>query len=395
MNAIAEANGVVPAPMSTADLAFRLGSDRRKASVSKPVTTTAAPDTTVVTEGQTVAGEAPVEATSETNLPAEGTTDAGAAAGTETEQETQARLEAEATAAAAAEGAEGEEDGLNLEADTQLTPAQKKHVGEMFRERIGKAKAKYLGEAEAKVAEITGQLTAAEQRAQQLEQQLQAEQTKAPAPAATGNDPLANVTNEQQLATAVKNAKEVKIWAGQQLHRLDRAPDMVAAELKRMGVELADTSPQGMEEWLFETQERAEKTIDIHAPARKEFLVAEAQASAAADKRFPFLTNPKSPEYADAMGVLKTIPQLRQMPNWKVIVGVWARGLAAVKAEEAAAPKAGVKAPVRAVPPKIGVRPSAAARPVSASAAKTNAADTEFASTGSVEALAKTFASRR
>lgn len=303
-------------------------------------------------------------------------------------------------AAAAAQAAADDEEPLDV-SQVKLNPEQKQHVGELFKTRIGKVIKKLKGEAETAVETERQAREAAETEVQTLRQQLDEAAQAAPAP--VGNEPLGHVTTQAQLDKAVRDAQSVRQWAKQNLIRMRRNPDAVREAVTAMGATLPDESPEALEEFLSEAELRAEETLG-NAPSRQQWLQQEQQFNVNAEKDFPFLRNPKDPMYVDAMGALRKFPEIKREPHWKAIIGVYAEGLKVVKARQAAAKANGNGAATTATttkapppkPTKVNTRPAGAgARPAATGEVKAKAAEQKFESTGTVDALANMFASKR
>lgn len=295
---------------------------------------------------------------------------------------------------APAEAAKPGEAEEALELDTKFTPEQRKALGEQFKTRIGKVIAKERAAAEAAVTTERTARTAAEQKLAEAQQQLQSART---APVAASAQPLAEVTSQEQLQAAAKNARDVKAWATQQLRHVARNAESVQKQLEAAGVKLAEYTPEAMEDYLTAIADQADQTITTHVPARHQYLQAEAQHIAQVDKDYPWLNDPKDPRYAHTQGALKMFPEIKRVPHWKAILAIIGRGVEVINAEKAAA-AAPAKRPaiqINRKAPKVVVRPSGSRGAASKAEAQTSEAETEFKSTGSVAALTKMFGARR
>lgn len=255
-------------------------------------------------------------------------------------------VEGESEAEEASSDEQGNEDEAEEPADG-LTP-EAQHA---LNKRIGKevAKRKKL---ETDLATAESAREAAETRAAELEQQL-AERDNTPS-VARGEDPLAGVQTPQDLERAATNAESVLDWCDEQLSRLRRNPQAVEAQLKKAGVKLAgedgaeDYSPESMEEWLERTRKRADKTLRVHVPRKQEHIKQSAEFDRKAAEVFPWFKDPKSEQYKTAMAVVKTLPEIKRLPHWKITAGVYVLGIEKLKELQAAAAKQAA-----ATPPKV------------------------------------------
>lgn len=324
-----------------------------------------------------------------------GDLDAGALGLTEAQVTGLEKLFSEPAAAAA--GAPGEEavPELDLAQVPKLTKDQAKHVNGLFSARVGKVIATERGKAEAAVKLEREARTAAETKLAETQQQLARAKV---APVAASAQPLAEVTTAEQLQTATANARAVKGWAQTQLRHLARNPDAVAKQLTDAKIQLAEYTPEAMEDYLTEAMDRAEQTLTEHVPARQQYLQQEQQFSANVSKDFPWLDDPKDPRYAYTQGALQTFPEIKRVPHWKAVLAVLGMGMQAINEAQKAAAAKGKTPAIKIInrkPAKVTVRVGGSRAATTKAEADTSEAETEFKSTGSVKDLAKMFGSKR
>ena len=174
---------------------------------------------------------------------------------------------------------ESKDEDLDLSQVPKLSPEQGRHVGELFKTRLGKVIAKERGKAEAAIAAEKTAREAAEAKATALETKLKQ------APASVS--PVSQYDTPEKVEALAVNAKNVKKWAKEQQITLSRNPDAVAEELARSGIKLADDSPESMREWFDRTIMSADETLTELVPERREWLKQEANFNQAAEARFP------------------------------------------------------------------------------------------------------------
>jgi hypothetical protein len=305
-------------------------------------------------------------------------------AGTETEETvTEAAAETE-------EQETGTEDEEESEEDDEEVSGLDAKIQAKINKRIGKEVAKRK-ELEATLETERQAKASAEVRQAELESQLQEAQTSGVS--APTENPLANLTTGAALQAKAEEAENILDWAESNLARLKRNPQAVEAQLKANQVKLADDdySPEAMEEWLSNVRRNVDKTLRVHLPKQARFLQEKADWDKAAVAEFPFLKDPKSPDFLKAKDVLKTYPELKLRPNWQYVAGLAVEGFKVVEARKAERTKAAATPPAKPAPSKIpprvpGQRKVAPAAPDPTKAVKA-AASKRFQETGSEKDL--------
>ncbi len=221
---------------------------------------------------------------------------------------------AEETPSEATDKAKADEVLSKSTSQIEFTPEQQ----EVFNKRLGKEVAKrkalelQLEEAKARVAETP----------------LVPEQKPEPAtiiPLPTGSPPLANINDVRGLVELQQQAKEA----------IRFAEDALAAESD------GDPVPEGFtRKSLRDVIRNAKLTIEDHIPARNQFLQAKNQNQQTAYELLPFLKDKADPNYVLAETFRKNNPWLQNLPAADLMIGMYIKGVEAVKAEREAAEKA-------------------------------------------------------
>lgn len=292
------------------------------------------------------------------------------------------------------QGAEGEEGAADIAEHVaripKLSDEQKAHVSKLIQERVGKATAKI------RTAEERAE--AAEARVSELESSGPADQQVRP----TGGGPLAEITTLQGLQEKANSAQDVLDFCEEAMPLLKRKPEMVAAQLKRLGIKLTneetgeeDFSRESIEGFLDERQAKARRTLQREIPARANYLKAEAQHSRKAEELYPWLKKPADEKAKKFNEMLKQAPVLKSFPSWKLIV---AAAVNDIMLKEAAAKKPDAKkTPPLAKKPVVKVKPAAIVvsktpNKPSAKASRNTEAEKRFEETGSEKDLAASLA---
>ncbi len=244
-----------------------------------------------------------------------------------------------------------------------------------------KAKAeiqKRINKAVAKEKEALRRAEAAERRIQELE----TAQTTPPAPLAPASDLPPEVAKLNDLAS-------INAYRQQAIQAKRFAERALEAEAD------GDPLPEGFDrKQLREIKQNAMMTLEDFLPQREGFVKAKVQATQAAHKEFPFLTDKSAPEYAMVQEARRSTPWLQNLPNAEYIIGLQVLGYKAHQAQKAEAAKPAAPAPK----PKIVAKPSsdqtavsstgtsARVLPATANRQKQDAEDKKFSDRGGVTA---------
>jgi hypothetical protein len=136
--------------------------------------------------------------------------------------------------------------------------------------------------------------------------------------------PLNGVEGREALQKAIDEAWQVKRWAEGNADGVT-VSDGKGGERDLSAAEVRDI------------RQRAEETIFRWGPARERWLAERAQMDAEAVSLFPALKDPKSQFSVLHARVLAEAPWLAGLPARRLVAAVYAKGLLALRAEEAAA----------------------------------------------------------
>lgn len=286
---------------------------------------------------------------------------------------------------------EGEgEDESGEESQGQKGPA-------WFQKRLGKLTAQ-RNEAREKATQAEQRAEQAEQRAQEAEQQLETAQTPAPQPREPGA--LDSVENLQDLNQKIDEAWQIKAWAEQN-------PE--GGTIKDKDGNDVEISPEKVRTIKL----NAEQTIFRHAPERRTWLQARDQMEPAVKQEYPWWGDKNSPQYQQAQKMLRTLPELKRFPDYKMVLGDYiAKATERIQRRQAGngkgspatagkpAAQAGAKGAGQAAaakkPAKVATKPkSAPATKPAGGDDEVSQAQAQFEESGRTDDLAKRFAASR
>lgn len=224
-----------------------------------------------------------------------------------------------------------------------------------------------------RIDKLTAQRKAADEKAAQLERELnelraelETKESSPPVPAVSGEQPFSDVWDQTKLKDEYAKARQLKRWCE------DNAD---GAELG--GKDYSD-------EEIKAIKRKVEDAIDIHIPARLEFLRQHQQLKPVVEQTYPFWKDRSSTEYQEAQQVLRTMPGLATLPEYQILIGDFLEGR---KARLARSKKAvpTVKRPA----PRQPAQPATSPARLDPTTATRDAFKSRFSKTGSVEDLAK------
>ena len=198
-----------------------------------------------------------------------------------------------------------------------------------------------------KIIELKTDLQERESALAQKEHQLDELSKAAPAAAApTADNPLADVETETELEKRVQNARTLRRWAlthtdGSTIKEGDKEIEITK---ERVGEILAET----------------EEFLQDHAPRRRELLRLRQTAETDALQAHPWLKDKNSRGSLEIETTLRQFPQLRAVPQIRLILADSVIGR--LKRTTAAAAKAGTDATQRPIP-KAPATPAGGNRP--------------------------------
>ncbi len=196
----------------------------------------------------------------------------------------------------------------------EFTPEQQ----EVFNKRLGKEVAKRK-ELERKLEEANARVAATPPAPEPKQEPA------AIVPLPVGAPPLANINDVRGLLELQQQAKEA----------IRFAEDALAAESD------GEPIPDGFtRKSLRDVIRNAKLTVEDHIPARNQFLQAKNQNQQTAYELLPFLKDKSDPNYVLAETFRRNNPWLQNLPASDLMVGMYIKGVEAVKAEREAAEKA-------------------------------------------------------
>ena len=222
--------------------------------------------------------------------------------------------------------------------------------------------------AQKRIDKLIAQRSQLQEELESAKKELETLRDTPPAAAAPSDNPMSGIRSEAELQSKQTEAEKLLDWVEDQLISIRRNPDAVARALRQAKVELKDTdgqedySPESMEEYLLTARRNLDRALRVHIPQRRQFIQASHQFDAVAAKRFPWLTDKKTPEYALAQEVIKAYPGIQARPDWRVFIGVHTLGLMQLNRQElgangrAAAAPAPRVATATAIPARVDPR---------------------------------------
>jgi len=229
-----------------------------------------------------------------------------------------------------------------------------------------------------RVSKLTARAKTAEERVVTLESSLDEAQTRlaeveTPVLAPTLANPLADLSTEIAVNDRVNQAKMIRKWCKMN-------PDGGSVETAKGSVELS-------REDVNERLTMAEEIIDDHAPAQLVRIREGSKFDGYTRKVYPGLFKSGSPEAKAAENFLQQVPELRKLPNWRLIIGDALMGGALRNSKQegkADAEKKGAEVPLKKV--MRAVKPSAA-KPAASQGVQANAKIKRFMQSGRSEDL--------
>jgi hypothetical protein len=218
-----------------------------------------------------------------------------------------------------------------------------------------------LGSVKAELEQLRAKLSEIEQ---------QADGANAPTPVSP-ESPLANIWSESELDKKLQEVRQVRRWC-------ERYPE--GTVIKDGEQEIEYTAEQ-----IREMRFRAEDILEVHAPERRRFLQAHQSAEEKTVAQFPWWKDRAHPDYARAQEILRTLPEIKRLPHWKFITGVYVMGLKALETQETG------KKEVRQAPKPVRQpsKPAASPQSVNPQDAKAKAARERLLKNRDVDSLAE------
>lgn len=264
---------------------------------------------------------------------------------------------------------DAETDEVEHEED-EVDPNVPQHLQKKINKRIGKLTAR------AKEAEE--QATKQAERIAELEQQLE-NANPDQAPIQIGDNPLSKIKTLGELKEHKSKLTRWKKW-------LRENHDGFTANENGEEREYSESDVRRM-------MSDIEYELEEHVPSREEYLREEGNIRRAVEDVFPYWKDKSSPQYQQAMSVVREAPELRMRPNWQANVSIYMLGLQ----EYNRMVNGGKKKPAKAAKPtRTATRPKAQPKPVrNSGAARLEDAHKELINTGSRGSLTNWFAANR
>ena len=174
-----------------------------------------------------------------------------------------------------------------------------------------------------RISSYAARAKAAEERAREIEQsveslnaekvKLQEQIEKAGTETLLAGDPLADVVSKGELGERRKQFRDWRRWASRNMN----------------GGTFTFGDGTEREYSAEETQrihDNAEDMLEIHIPAREQYLENHTRYEQLVGEQFPEWSEPSTKAYQENMEVVRQMPELKRFPNWKQLVSVFRLG---------------------------------------------------------------------
>ena len=187
--------------------------------------------------------------------------------------------------------------------------------------------------------------------------------------------PFEHLTSQEQIDAERQKAKDLRRWC-----RKNRD----GAVINGKNGEVEYDSDQ-----IEDILENAEEALDTHLPEREKFLEASAYWEPEAVKAYPWIDDRGSNEYKLFNQALKAFPQVKALPDYKILLGDMLVGRALRMSKETTEPESKIKAKAKPKAPKQPAAPSADRTTTPPTAAKVTANKNRFLRSGEESDLAE------
>jgi hypothetical protein len=226
------------------------------------------------------------------------------------------------------------EDEEEEESDGTLSP----ELQSVIDKRIGKEVAKRKG--------LEETLGSERKQTEQLQEQVtsltkQLEDT--PLPSVPGTHPLLTVESEKDIEAWEEDFWQFRKWARKHHESGYEGEDDKGNTITY--------TPEDIEARLEQLTEEKERFL----PKARELLGKRGEFEAKAKELYPALQDRKNPEYGEMLSILRAVPALKQLPDYKIVVGDLLRGRKARLAKSASSPSKDKKVKLKKQPPKVPV----------------------------------------
>jgi hypothetical protein len=196
-----------------------------------------------------------------------------------------------------------------------------------------------------------------------------------PASRTNSDSPFEHLTSQEQIDAERQKAKDLRRWC-----RKNR--DGAVINGKNGEVEYDSTQ-------IEDILENAEEALDTHLPEREKFVEASAYWEPEAVKAYPWIEDRGSNENKLFKQALKAFPQVKALPDYKILLGDMLIGRALRISNETSKPESKIKAKAKPKAPKQPAAPSADRTTTPPTAAKISANKNRFLKSGQESDLAE------
>lgn len=257
----------------------------------------------------------------------------------------------------------GEETAVEETTEQEVVPQdeqEEESVG--VQKRINKLVAQRK-EAAAKAEALERELNDAKAKLEELQQ------APVQAQSAQSENLFSDIWDESKLSDEWKKARDLRRWC----------------EDNADGCEL--NGKEFSAEDIKTIRRKVEDAIDVHIPARRQFLQDYKALKPIAESDYPWWKDRSNPTYAEAQQVLREMPQLAALPFHQIAIGDFLEGRR-MRLERAKAAKSAKSTPMKVAPKQPSV-PKASPVRTDKSAADAQIAKKNFMRTGSSAELSK------
>jgi len=226
-----------------------------------------------------------------------------------------------------------------------------------------------------RIAKLTAQRKEAEEKAKQLQEELESikrQQANSAKPANSKN-PFGSLDSESKIQAEYERQKEIRLFC-------ERYPDGYYED----GKEPIE------KEQIAKAKVNAIKAIEDYLPQQYNYLTASQQYKAAARKEFPWLDDASDQRAIAAKRFIEAVPAIKEFPDYEIYAAHLANGMVSYTQQKSAAKRnSPITQKVPVMPSSNFAPPTAAQRTVDAG--KANEAANRYRRTASLDDLADVF----
>lgn len=221
-----------------------------------------------------------------------------------------------------------------------------------------------------RISKLTALRKEAEERAQKLEEELEALKRSKAAPTANANNPFSAFDDEEKIQAEYERQKEIRLFC-------ERYPDGYYED----GQEPVD------KESIAKAKVNAIRAMEDHLPKQMDYVEKSKAFKAAARKEFPWLKDKTDPRTIMANRFVDSVPEIRKYPDYEIYAAHLASGMASYQSQKKAA-NGGVSQRVPVQPTTSYAPPASAKKP---DAVKAKLAESRYRQTSSLDDLSDVF----